>query len=274
MKLSFCLAPAVLLALSGAACDVRVSDKGGISLDVNEGGRAEDETTQSYPLSKGGRLEVQVSFSNVELVSAAGAQVEVHARRQVRAKTDDEARALLKEQSFTVETAPDRVSVRDSKPEGIEAWRRRARVDYRIGVPAGSVVTIKNENGRVDLSGVDGRFTLDVTNGRVMARSVSGGLEATAVNSVVIVEMKLVASDVKISTVNGHAILGIPPNTNATVDASTVNGRVVVLDTLPIEATTKDAQRLSGRVGTGAGPRIELRTTNGNARLGGGEPPT
>jgi hypothetical protein len=49
---------------------------------------------------------------------------------------------------------------------------------------------------------------------------------------------------------------------------------VIVQDSLPITATTKDRQRLSGRLGAGTGAKIELRTTNGNVRLGGGEPPT
>jgi DUF4097 and DUF4098 domain-containing protein YvlB len=135
-------------------------------------------------------------------------------------------------------------------------------------------VAIKIENGAVRLTEVNGRFTIDSTNGRVMGRAVSGGLEAQMVNGMVIVQMASVTGDVKVTTVNGHAILGLPPHTNATVEASSLNGAVVVQDSLPIVATTKDRQRLSGRLGTGAGPKIELRTTNGNVRLGGGEPPT
>jgi DUF4097 and DUF4098 domain-containing protein YvlB len=264
---------ALILAAAGAVgCDVRVNDKGGVSLDINEGGRAEDESTQTYPLSKGGRIDLETNNGRVELIRAAGNAVEVHARRQVRAKTDEEAKALLKQQSFTVETTPDRVTVRAAKPEGLEGMRRRVRTDYRISVPVGTVVSIKNENGNVDLKDIDARLTIGSTNGQIEG-SVSGGLEVETENGGVTVRMAAVTSDVRIRTVNGGVMLGLPKGINAMLEATTVNGGVMVNDTLPLEATTRERQRLSAKLGTGSGPRIDLQTTNGGVRLGGGEPP-
>src|SRR5262245_31678667 len=147
-------------ALGVVACDVRVNDKGNIDININEGGRAEDESTQTYPLAKGGRIDLQTDNSNIELVRATGAGVEVNAQRQVRAKTDEEAKALLKQQSFTVEAAPDRVTIRAARAEGLEGMRRRVRTNFRISVPAGSVVTIKNENGTVKLTDIDAGLTV------------------------------------------------------------------------------------------------------------------
>jgi hypothetical protein len=270
-----CFAFALFLAaMVVPGCDVRVDDKGGVSLDVNEGGRAEDESTQTYPLAKGGRIEIDTAFSRIELIKATGAGVEVHARRQVRAKTDEEAKTVLKEQSFAVETAPDRVAIRAAKPEGLEGFRRRIRTDYRISVPAGAIVTVKNENGGVDLNDVDGRFTITSTNARIMGRGVSGGFVAETVNTTVILQMASVTDTIKITTVNGHALVGLPSNLNATVEASAINGAVIVREGMNVVTTTKDRQRLSGKLGNGSGPRIELNTTNGNVRLGAGEPPT
>jgi hypothetical protein len=265
---------ALLASVGAAACDVRVNDQGGVSVDVSEGGRAEDESTRTYPLAKGGRIDLQTENGDVELVGGKGTAVEVNTRRRARAGNDEAARELLKQQYTTVDAGADRLSIQSLKAEGPEAFRRRVRTDYRITVPAGSVVTIKNQNGAVTLTDVNGRFTVDSTNGRVMGRGVSGGLDAQMVNGMVIVQMVSVTGDIKVTTVNGHAILGVPPDTNATVEASSLNGGVIVQDSLPITATTKDRQRLSGRLGSGSGPRIELRTTNGNVRLGGGEPPT
>jgi hypothetical protein len=275
MKIRHSIAAVAMLASIGAAaCDVRVRDDGEVSVDVSEGGRAEDESTQTYPLIKGGRIELQVENGDIELVGGKGTAVEVHSRRRARASNDEEARLLLKQQYFTVEAAPDRLSIRSVKPGAQEAFRRRVRTDYRIIVPAGTSVAIKNENSGVRLTDVNGRFTVDSTNGRVMGKGVSGSLDAQMVNGMVIVQMTSVTGDIKVVTVNGHAILGLPPDMNATVEASSLNGAVVVQNSLPIVASTKDHQRLVGRLGTGAGPKIELRTTNGNVRLGGGEPPT
>jgi DUF4097 and DUF4098 domain-containing protein YvlB len=265
---------AFLASVGGAACDVRVNDQGGVSVDVSEGGRAEDESTRMYSLAKGGRIELETKNGDVELVGGTGTAVEVTTLRRARASNDEAARELLKQQYSTVDAVADRLSIRSLKPEGAEAFRRRVRTDYRLTVPAGSVVMIKSENGAITLTDVNARITVDSTNGRVMGRGVSGGLEAQMVNGIVIVQMMSVTADIGITTVNGHAILGLPPNTNATIEATTLNGGIVVLDSLPVVASTKDRQRLSGRLGTGKGPRIELKTTNGNVRLGGGEPPT
>jgi DUF4097 and DUF4098 domain-containing protein YvlB len=273
MKLRLSLVSAVMLAAAGAACDVRVNDKG-VSIDINEGGRAEDESTRTYPLAKGGRIELETNNSNIDLVGSTGTAVEVSAKRHVRAKTDEEARALLRESQFTVETTPDRVTIRDAKPEGIEAIRRRVRIDFRISVPAGSIVSIKSENGSVVLTDVNAHLTVGSTNGRIDGRGVGGGLEVETVNGGVNVQMTAVTSDVRIRTVNGGVILGLPTNLNATLDASTVNGGVMVHDTLPLAAvSTRERQRLSARLGTGTGPRIELQTTNGGVQLGGADAP-
>ena len=83
-----------------------------------------------------------------------------------------------------------------------------------------------------------------------------------------------VTDDIRITTVNGALMLGLPPNANAAIEASAINGSVIVFDTLPMNAQTKERQRLSGRLGPGSGPRIELQATNGNVRLGGGKPPS
>ena len=272
MRIRLSIALAAILA--SVACDVRVDKGGAVDFDVSEGGRAEDESTTSYPLAKGGRLEIDSAFSDIDLVKSATAAVEVRARRRVRAKTDAEAQELLKQQYSTVEATSDRVSIKSVRPEGVEAFRRRVRVDYTVSVPAGSIVTIKNENGAVTLTDVDGRFNLDTTNGRVHGRKVSGGFEAKTVNGMVILELVSLTSDLRITAVNGHALVGLPQKLNATIDASAINGNVIVRQGFDVESTTKDRQRLSGRVGTGAGPRIELHTTNGNVRIGTGEPPT
>jgi DUF4097 and DUF4098 domain-containing protein YvlB len=256
-----------------AACDVRVSDKDGVSFNINEGGRAEDESTQTYPLAKGGRIELQTDNSNIELVRAPGDAVEVHARRQVRARNDEEAKELLKQQSFTVQTAPDRVTISGAKAEGLEGIRRRVRTDFRITVPAGALVSVKNENGRITLTNIDSRVTIGSTNGQIEGSGVSGGLDIETVNGGVVMQMAAVTADVRVRTVNGGVIMGLPKGINATLEANTVNGGVSVNDTLPLEAATRDRQHLSAKLGTGAGPRIELQTTNGGVRLGGGEAP-
>jgi len=271
IRLPFGLA-VILGAAAGAACDIRVSDKGGVSVDVNEGGRAEDTWTRSYTVTPGGRFELDVRFSSIEILPAAGKDIDVVATRKARGRSDEAARDLLKQFQMKEEIAPDRVRLEPSRPEGAQFFG--VQIEYQVKVPPGLQVVVKNEYGSVKLDNVQGRFDLSVTNGRLSGKSVSGGLQAHTINGQVIMQMTAVTDDIRITTVNGAAVLGLPPNLNATVEATTINGGITVRDSLPLVTSTKEPQRLSGRLGTGKGPRIELQTTNGGVRLGGGEPPT
>ncbi len=271
MQIRFFLALAVLFAAAtGAACDIRVNDKG-VSLDVNEGGRAEDTWTRSYTIAQGGRFELESAFSVINVVPATGNAVEVLATRTVRGRSDEAAREQLKKIEMKEEVAPDRVRLQPALGEG--GGFRALRLESQVKVPAGLNVVITSEFGNVQLDKVQGRFDISATNGRISG-TASGGLQAQTVNGQVVMQLTDVTDDVRITTVNGSVTLGLPTNLNATVEATTINGGVMVNDTLPLVASTKDRQRLSGTLGTGTGPRIELSTTNGGVRLGGGEPPT
>jgi DUF4097 and DUF4098 domain-containing protein YvlB len=125
----------------------------------------------------------------------------------------------------------------------------------------------------VTLNDIDSRVTIGSTNGHIEGHRVTGGLDIETVNGGVVMQMAAVTADIRIRTVNGGVIMGLPKGVNATIEASTVNGGVIVHDTLPLEGATREKQRLSAKLGTGAGPRIELQTTNGGVRLGGGEAP-
>jgi len=268
---SFVLA-AFLGAAAAPACDVRVNDKG-VSLDVNDGGRAEDQWTRTYTVSKAGRFELEAAFGSIELLPATGNTIEVVVARTVDARSDEAAKELLAQIEMKEEVAPDRVRLQAWIPEGRGRFRN-LKVEYQVKVPAGLNVVLKMEFGNVTLSGVEGQFDLATTNGRILGRAVSGGLQAQAINGQVILEMATVTRDIRITTVNAALMLGLPPNLNGTIEATTINGNVSVHDGLQLVALTKERQRLSARLGTGSGPRIELQATNGNVRLGGGKPPT
>jgi DUF4097 and DUF4098 domain-containing protein YvlB len=274
MKCRLSLALAAALAGAGAvACDVRVSDKG-VSLDINEGGRAEDEWTRSYTLAPGGRLEVHAVAGDIDIEPATGKAVDVIAKRQVHSKNDEMARDILAKLQMGEEVSTDRVRIEAVKFEARGEFGRRIRIDYRLRVPAGLSVTIRSEFGRVSMNGVDGRFAVASTNSRIEGKAVSGGLDLEMVNGGVVMQMAAVTADVRIRTVNGGIILDLPPGANATLEATTINGGVSVDGSLPLTAISKDRQRLSARLGAGSGPVIELNTTNGGVRLSGrGTPP-
>ena len=267
IRLSIALA-SLLAAAAAAACDVRVNDKG-VSLDVSEGGRAEDQWTRTYPLAKGGKFELNVFAGNVSIGQASGAAVDVLATREARAKTDEEARALLGTSQIGEEVSADSVRIDGTQLKGKQDFRRGIRIDYKIAIPPGLNVSIRNEFGRVSLENVNGRFAINSTNSRIDGEGVSGAFEIETVNGGIMLEMAALTGDIRMRTVNGGIVLHLPTNANGTLDATTINGGVSVDDSLKLTPTTKEPQRLSARLGTGTGPRIELSTTNGGVSLDG-----
>ena len=267
IRLSFALA-SLLAAAAAAACDVRVNDKG-VSLDVSEGGRAEDEWKRTYNLATDGQFELHVFAGNIDIGQASGAAVEVLATREAHAKTDEEARTLLGTSQIGEEVAADRVRIDGTQLKGKQDFRRGIRIDYRIGIPPGLHVIIRNEFGRVSLENVNGRFSINSTNSRIDGEGVSGGFEIETVNGGIVMEMAALTGDIRMRTVNGGIVLHLPTNANGTLDATTINGGVSVDASLKLTPTTKEPQRLSARLGTGTGPRIELSTTNGGVSLDG-----
>jgi hypothetical protein len=247
-----------------AGCDVKVGDNGGVSFDVTNG-RANDEWKRTYTLVKGGRLEIVSGGGPIHVKPSAGQTVEVQITREAHESTDEKARQALTEEAITEEVAPDRVKVQTTRPGGGNSasfGRRRISTEYFVSIPAGLNVSIKGENADVSLENVVGQFTLENTNGGFRARGLSGLITATTVNGVIDLDMDQVAGDIKATTVNGPVRIVLPANVNATVEARTVNGIVMVDPDLPITGGERERLFVSGRLGTG-GPSITLNTTNG-----------
>jgi len=254
------------LAIAAAACDVKVNEKGGVSLDIVEG-KAEDEWMRTYALPQDGQLDIVNGVGSIEVFPAAGADVEVRVHREVHARSDEAAQAQLKELQIQEDVTPNRVRIEASRTGGIGGFRQGIRLEYRVSIPEGLRVSLKTENGSVRLTDVAGRFTAGSTNGNVIGSGVTGSIEATTVNGMIQMDLASVTGDVTMSTVNGGIRFNVPPDVNATLDARTVNGGVRIADELQFKATQRERLHVSGEINAG-GPRIDLQATNGPVVIG------
>src|SRR5688500_4773686 len=131
------LAALLMAGALAAGCDVEV-DESGLSLDVAKG-KATDTWERTYTVAPGGRLELVNVNGAIEAVAAKGPAVEVRARREVHAGSDDVARELLGKVQMLEEVAPDRVRIATladfNGAEGGRGGRARLAVEYSIGIP-------------------------------------------------------------------------------------------------------------------------------------------
>jgi hypothetical protein len=253
----------LLAALAAGGCDVRVNDKG-VSVDIADG-RASEEWSRSYTLAKGGRLEIVNLNGGIEVTPSTGSTVEVRATRDARGRSDDAARELLQRFKMVEQVTPDhvRVEVQGGSQNG---GRPRMSVEYHVQIPVGLTASFHTQNGAVRLDNVDGRLDAVTTNGGITGRALSGSVTAATVNGGVQLAISSLSGDVDAKVVNGGIRIELPASIDATLDATTVNGAVVVDDALPLAASDRGRQRVAGRINKG-GPRIAAQATNGGIRV-------
>jgi hypothetical protein len=256
------------LAFVSTACDVKVGEGGGLSVDFS-GSKVTDEWVRSYDITPGGRLDIININGQIDASPSSGSKVEVRAIREARAGNEEASRELLRKAQMREEVAPDRVSIQGPPTqEGGEFGRRQISIKYDVRIPAGLNLVLKTQNGGVKLENIQGvRIEASSTNGGITGHGVSGALEASTVNGGIQMDLEAVTGDTRMVTVNGGILLSVAPGVNADLEATVVNGGVRVQDGLSLSNDEHSRQRVAGRIGSG-GPRLIVQTTNGGVRVG------
>jgi DUF4097 and DUF4098 domain-containing protein YvlB len=139
-------------------------------------------------------------------------------------------------------------------------------VTFVVKVPRGVHYAGHTVNGEIRAAGLQSNVDVETVNGsvrvstsgRVLARSVNGGSEASMGNADW-------GEDVAFSTVNGGITLDLPAEVNAELRASTVNGDII--SDFPVTVRGRvGPRRVSGTLGRG-GHELELETVNGSITL-------
>jgi len=259
------LSALLVAAALGGGCDVHVGDNG-VSLDVSSG-KATEEWSRTYTVNRGGTLEITNSNGPIVVEAASGAQVEVKANKQVRARSDEEAQAVLKNLEIKEEVAPGRVSLQTVTNPVTNFGRRSATVEYRVRVPAGLQVSVKTENGGIGLHDVDGVLNAATTNGGIRGTNISGAVSAHIVNGGIVLEMARVSGALMLDSINGTIRLDVPADLNADIEAHAVNGGVVTESGLTIVTSERTRTRVAGKMNRGGVP-VSVSTVNGGVRIG------
>jgi len=169
---SWALGVALGLALASAACDVKVGEGGGLSVDF-AAGKASDEWVRTYDIKPGGHLDIININGQIEASPATGTQVEVRAIREARAGSEEASRELLKKSEMREEVTPDGVTIETPEGQGRGRGFGRAQlsVRYEVRVPPGLNMLFKTQNGEVRLENVSGaRIEATTTNGGINGR--------------------------------------------------------------------------------------------------------
>lgn len=256
------------VALVSIACDVKVGESG-LSVDFTAG-KATDEWVRTYDIKPGGRLDIVNVNGQIEASFSPGTKVEVRAVREARAGSEEASREMLRKTEMREEVAPDRVVIEGpaDREQGRGFRRPQITIKYDVRIPAGLNILLKTQNGEVRLENIQGiRIEAASTNGGITGRGLSGAVEASTVNGGIQMDLEAVTGETRMVTVNGGVMLSVAPGVNADLEATVVNGGVLVQEGLQLSGDERSRQRVSGRIGSG-GPRLVVQTTNGGVRIG------
>jgi hypothetical protein len=215
---------------------------------------------QSYPLEPGGTFALQNVNGPVEVEGWDRNVVEIHAVKIAKEKESD-----LDRVSIEVDAKPNDVSVVTRYPqnEGVEV-----AVEYTIRVPHGARVEhIGTVNGTVKIAGVESVEELRTVNGNIEVYEGGGSVHAHTTNGNVHVELSRFPEEKGIAaeTTNGSVLLAVPQDTQADLEARSLNGNFY--SELPfLQETASRPREMRGKFGKGGAP-IRLNTVNGGIRI-------
>jgi hypothetical protein len=215
---------------------------------------------QSYPLEPGGTFELQNVNGPVEVEGWDRNVIEIHALKIAKEKESD-----LDRVSIEVDAKPNDVSVVTRYPqnEGVEV-----AVEYTIRVPHGARVEhIGTVNGTVKIAGVESVEELRTVNGNIEVYEGGGSVHAHTTNGNVHVELSRFPDEkgMAAETTNGSVLLAVPQDTQADLEARSLNGNFY--SELPfLQETASRPREMRGKFGKGGAP-IRLNTVNGGIRI-------
>ena len=222
-----------------------------LALSCASGAHAADEThfTRTVPLAAGGSFQLDNVNGSVRVEGWDREEVEVSAVKVAKDESSD-----LSQVQIDMESKPGTVAVRTlyAKGQGAEV-----AVEYHIHVPyrvlLGSVNTV---NGSVIVKGVEGGGELKTVNGNVEVFDSAGRFSEKTTNGNLRLELSKVldGGPMKLETVNGSVILGLPQDVKANVNALSMNGELFS------EFPT------GGEVASGSGALVQRKAGSGRRR--------
>ncbi len=224
-----------------------------------------ERTEQTYPFSPNGTIEV----GNIN----GSITIETWDKPQIRLETVKvaDSKERLAELKINIDAQQDRfklgVDYGAWKDRNKNDWNRNSKlvVNFNLTVPkTAKLDEIHTVNGSVSISNSTSYTKASAVNGSVKASNLGGNADLSTVNGAVEASYDSLKAGniVELSTVNGSALLLIPSDSNATIRAESLNGKISTDFGLPVRKGKYVGRDLYGKLGNGD-VKIKLESVNG-----------
>jgi DUF4097 and DUF4098 domain-containing protein YvlB len=247
-------------------------------------GAAADQLTetidQAFDVKSGATVALTNVNGRITISSWDQAKVRVIARKKVEGD-EDHLKAAIKEVKVDIKQRDGGLVITTRQPEGRDGWSQlfswlagdhiEAEVQYEVTVPRSMSVNVENTNGRIVAKDLSGKLEFETTNGGIEVANCSGLLDASTTNGAIEAELVNVTKGqpMRFETTNGHILVKLPATLGANVDADTTNGSIK--SDLPIATTQFGRNSLRGTI-NGGGTQLRLRTVNGGISIQAAKP--
>jgi DUF4097 and DUF4098 domain-containing protein YvlB len=231
-----------------------------------------DRQTRTLKLGATGELSLSNIAGDVTVTKGNGADTTIDIVKTARARTADDAKAMLGAVNIAITERNGRAEVKAEFPQseqGGYGWGRRGTnvsVSYTVSTPAGTRLTISSISGNVRVSDVKGDLTVNTISGGVRLANAGRIASAKSVSGSVEILDTQIDGAVEAQSVSGGVVLR--KVTARRVNVGSVSGAVQIED---VQCDRVEAHSISGDVQYGGalakGGRYELTSHSGNVRV-------
>jgi len=174
--------------------------------------------------------------------------------------------------------------VEDNNTIRVDSDSYRNPIDIVVHVPVNMDLELSTVNsGKITVNNVNGHQVFDNVNGPVTATKLKGTVLAETVNGDITIELLEVDQDkpMSLASINGTLDMSLPVGFNGTLKVDSDSNEIYSdfeIEVLPTEPTIKRnngkgrfkislTNEIHGRIGTGNGPEIHIKTLNGDVRI-------
>ncbi|HEY0139889.1 MAG TPA: DUF4097 family beta strand repeat-containing protein [Thermoanaerobaculia bacterium] len=247
-----------------------------MTLAVSAGAATLNETVdRTFDVKPGANVALTNVNGGIRISSWDQPRVRVIAKKEVDGDRDD-LREAMKELRVDIQQRDGGLVIqthypKDSGGNGVLGWlfgdRIDAQVQYEVTVPRSMNLDVRNTNGSIRVSEINGSFELDTTNGKIELTRCAGAIDASTTNGSINAELMKIAKGqpLRFETTNGRVTVALPGDFTGEIDAATTNGSI---DTdFPVTTTRVGGNSLRGAIGNGGGTQLRVRTTNGSVDI-------
>ncbi len=189
---------------------------------------------------------------------------EIFVRACVQATGSDAEEARARTAAVRIETASGVIRA-VSPSDADDSYSFGASYDIRV--PVNTDLTIKTNNGGINISDIRGAIKFDLNNGGVVLDRIAGSVRGQTVNGNLTFNLsgnKWEGDGIDARTTNGSVFISVPENYSARFETGTKRGNFYV--NLPIEKQPDNKYELNLNLGAG-GATIRALTNNGQVTI-------